>query len=206
MLWLSKKGNLYEILLWKYSLYKEDFLFRYEPIKYTKPKVKEQLIMSKLFCRPQNNLKVGDKLEICWKEYIFMEASDFTDTLGKHIECTIRQSKSIYHTSVSVKTDNLVQPNYDPILKEYVGTREQTESIYSVLIDPVESAKNAFINVIDAGKMENIVYVMTMDLDMNIHKNAKISFDETVYNVSWIVKLPYQILVWLDKSVKNYEQ
>lgn len=209
MLWTNKTWTTKRFLaeMSVYISYLESVRFRESPLKVNQvsAKSKQNHIMRE-FRSDVYDIQVWDRLYTNWKKYVFMTVDDFSDQLGPHIEAVLREIDSPLHQEVSYKEQKEIQGNYDPILKEYVGSGKKFETTQiSVLIDPIESAKNSFINIIDAGKMENVDYIMTVELDQKIDKNGKIELYEEVYHIKWIIDLPYQKLVWLTKSLRNYE-
>ena len=86
---------------------------------------------------------------------------------------------------------------HTPVLKD---------TTMQVLLDPIATAKAAFIKFIEAGKLEEIDYVMTVDFPDSVVKEDRIEFDSTSYQIMWIIPQPFQILVGLKKSLKNYDR
>lgn len=128
----------------------------------------------------------------------------YTDQIGQHIEMLTREVDSAYHTDVIVRSQSSVQTAYDPLLKEWTGGKDWDEETLSVIVDPIPSDKTHFVNIIPAGKLEGTEYVMTVDLPYTLNTNKKIVYGGIEYDIHWEVPSPYQYMVGLTKSIKNY--
>jgi len=108
------------------------------------------------------------------------------------------------HTVVTRKALTETQGNYDPIFEERVAWKDYASQTMSVLLDPIEASKEAFIKMLDSWKLEEIDYIMTVDFPDKVAKEDRIMFDGVEYEVKRIVPHPFQYLVWLRKSMVNY--
>lgn len=177
--------------------------FRYEPVYGKNYVTKSQHITFTLFC-DRYDIKVADRIIHGDRKFVVAGVPDFTDALGQHFEILMREVESDFHEDVVRKTLSPTQTNIDPIFNEWSGAKSYIDTTISVLIDPIESAKNAYINIIDPGKLEQVDYLMTVDYPLNITKSERIIRRGTEYEVMWIIEHPFQYLVWLKKSMLNY--
>lgn len=111
------------------------------------------------------------------------------------------------HQPVVINKKTVLQPEYDPILKEYTGETVLPASTvvnYNVLVDENQKHKEKWIHELGEGKYENINYIMTLELDQQITKEDMVVLpDGELYLVDWIYKLPYQVFCGLKKSFKS---
>lgn len=148
---------------------------------------------------------VGDRLVFWEKSYVFVWVGEFSDFMWPHLECIIRWIWTRFHDSVLLQDFEDTQENYDDLLWEWDGSKNTTDSLIKVLMDPAELLKSASIRIIDAGKLEDVDYVMTIELDQDIKNQDKIVYQDIDYDIKWIIPHPYQKLVWLSKWKTNYE-
>lgn len=156
----------------------------------------------------QFEFRSGDKIvESGWKEWTVIGIDPYGDVLGKHVEATIRERDSDMHQPVVINKKTVLQPEYDPILKEYTGETVLPASTvvnYNVLVDENQKHKEKWIHELGEGKYENINYIMTLELDQQITKEDMVVLpDGELYLVDWIYKLPYQVFCGLKKSFKS---
>lgn len=178
---------------------------RYEPTDWVK-KVKEQHVWDSMYCK-SIDVKVSDRVICDGKTRVVKERDLYDDMLWKHCEIIMRQLDSEFHENVSVKKLSSLQPDFDPILEQYIWDKQYEVTTLSVLLDEIEATKNSWIRIIDAGKLENIDLVMTTELDISLDSDDRVvRQDWTEYEIKWIATNVYQKLVWLKKSVvSNYK-
>lgn len=111
------------------------------------------------------------------------------------------------HSDITVKRPNQTQSNYDPVLHEFADPLQGTNYIdiqYRGLVDESGRHKERWVNVVDAGKYENITFVLTLEIDATVNLTDKVLLpDGELYLVDWIYKLPYHTMYGLKKTFKN---
>jgi len=152
------------------------------------------------------DIKVADRLtnEDDSKTYVVLAVPEHKRGLGNHMELVVRQIASDLHETVNRKILSVTQTYYDPILLEYSGAKSWEESDLSVLLDPIEQAKEHFIQIVEGGKLDKVDYIMTVDLPTSIDVGEKFDYKDIEYDVMWVIPQPFQTLVGIKKSVTNY--
>ena len=118
----------------------------------------------------------------------------------------MRMQVSDMHQAVTIKTPSGTQPNFDPILNEYITPSQEVyvDTTRQALIDESGIHKERWINVVGAGKYESINYVMTLEIDEKVEITDKVILpDGELYLIDWIYTLPYQVFYGLKKSFKS---
>jgi len=210
MLWANKTWTLARFTNGTYNDIISGYRFRYNPNKSESEKtfrLRQDHIEYRLFGDPVD-IKTGDKLtESTWQAWTIIGIDPFGDQMWKHIEVTMRMRDSDVHQPVTIRKKSILQPNYDPVLKEYTNnnaTPEHIDTVYNALVDENQKHKEKWIKEIGAGKYETIDYILTLELDQKITKEDMVTLpDGDVYLVDWIYTLPYQIFYWLKKTFKN---
>lgn len=152
------------------------------------------------------DIKPTDRVVHGDREFVVAGVPDFTDALGQHFEVRMREVASSFHEEVIRKTLLAVQPNKDELFEEWSDVKAYGTSTLKVLIDPVENitARDSFIQIIDPGKLEQIDYVMTVDLPTRMDKAERIFMRGNEYEIMWILDQDYETFVGLKKSMVNY--
>ena len=156
----------------------------------------------------QFDFRSWDKIvESGGKEWTIIGIDPYGDVLGKHVEATMRERDSDMHQPVIINKKTVLQPEYDPILKEYTWETvlpATTTVNYNALVDENQKHKEKWIHELGEGKYENVNYIMTLELDQQITKEDMVILpDGELYLVDWIYKLPYQVFYGLKKSFKS---
>ena len=209
MLGTNKTSTIQRLTDGAYVASCADIQCRYSPIKTSSEKgyvTKAMHIISEFRC-DQADIIVSDRIVIeCEaKTFVVVASRKYDDATGKHMAIFIREVGSTMHEDVVHKTVSSEQPAFDPIFQEWVDDNKSYEDVtVSVLLDPFESAKASFIKILEAGKLEDVDWIMTVDFPTTVDKADKFVFNDTNYDVKWIVPHPFQRLVGLKKSLKDY--
>lgn len=188
-----------------YSTNLSSIAFRYQPMKYAKYDIKAKSVSFKMFSDIMD-IKVSDRIVEWTRQRVVAWVARFTDTLWQHMELVMRELwPTEVHETITRKTLDEIQSWYDPLLAE----RTEYEKTYiekpiSVLVDPIDLARDSIIQMLDAWKIEQVQYMMTAELTYNIKKEDRFVYNGLEYIVEWIIPQPYQILVGLNKSMVNY--
>lgn len=192
-----------------YSDYVSDVKCRYSPIKASSDKgyvtkashVIYELRADQFDCVP------GDRIVVeCDKTFVAAGVRTFDDATGKHIAILVREIGSAMHEDVEHKTVSDTQTTYDPIFQEWsANDKDYDSATISVLLDPFEAAKESFLKIIEAGKLEDVDWIMTVDFPTSVKDEDKFVFNSVEYEVKWIIPHPFQTLVGLRKGIRNYK-
>lgn len=180
--------------------------FRYEPIKYKEYNTKAKHIAF-MYYSDVIDLVSSDRIVDTSnndREFVVAGNAVFTDTLWKHLEVMIREVNSKMHEPVIQKVLSDTQANYDPIYEERHADKNYGDKTINVLIDPMESARESFIKIMEIWKLEEVDLIMTVDFPDKVDKADRIIRDNIEYEIKRVVTHPYQYLVWLRKSMVNY--
>lgn len=155
----------------------------------------------------QTDLKSSDRLVIASRSFVVAGMNKFDETHGKHLEVLMREVASGIHVEVIRKVLKAAaeQANYDPIFKEWnKGAKTYEADIaLQVLLDPAEKAKEEYVLLKDAGKFNNIEWLMTVDLPAALTTDDRITYDSVTYKIEWIEKFPWQWLVGLSTDLNS---
>ena len=207
MLGTNKSGSTERLSTGSYSSYLASVDFRSEPrIKDTAETfaLKQFHVTNRFYCDAYD-IVPSDRIVYNGKNYVVMSAQVYDDRLGEHIEGFMREIDSYIHDEIIIEVRENNQNNWDPILKEYVGSIQVTETTIKVLIDPIAQSKKEFIKIIDAGKLEDIDYVMQVDLPQTFNLSDKLEYNGTKYSIAWRYDRPYDRIFGLKKEIKNYK-
>jgi hypothetical protein len=207
MLWTNKKAVTQRVNAKKteYSPNLSEFQCRYEPMIYTNYNIRAKQVTYKFACDLMD-IQVADRIIEWDRQRVAVNVKKYTEALWKHLEVLMREIwPTEVHEAVTKKTLDIIQSNFDPLLEERMEqSKEYIDSTLLVLMDPREQAKDSVIQMLDAGKIEELDYVMTVDFPNTIAKEERIIYNDIEYEVSWIIPQPYQYRVGLKKSVVNY--
>jgi len=208
MLWTNRKATTLRLAVDKESYtpqLSELFKCRYEPMIYTNYNIRAKQI-TYVLASDLMDIHVSDRILSEWRQRVAINVKKYTEVLGKHLEVMMREIwPTEVHETVTKKTLDVVQTWFDPLLEE--RTEQKKEYVTKdmiVLLDPREIAKDSIIQMLDAGKMEELDYVMTMDYPDKIVKEDRILYNGLEYEIKWIIPMPYQYMVWIKKSMVNY--
>ena len=139
------------------------------------------------------------------ESYVIIGKGMNTDSLGTPTTCLVRQLLSPMHEDIIWWIPDATQPNYDPLLEEYVKQgQKMNNTVIKALIDPIDSAKATYIKFIEAGKLEDIDFVLTADFPDVVTSKHKFTYLDSIYEVKWILPQEWQTLIGLKKSVISY--
>lgn len=210
MFWNNKTFSTKRLSGGSYNTYLSNLKGRYEP---NLPSGTEQKyyfrsehVLFLMYCVP-SDIIVSDRIVIGSDEWVVVRASHYRDTLWKHDELLIRKiDSSEVHMDVTLKKLSGVQPNYDDYYKEYVDDGKAfTTSTISVMLDPITTSRNFYIEIMDSWKLEGVEYFAIVDHPTVINKEDKIMIGNDQYEIKRIEPRPYDILVALQKTkVSNY--
>lgn len=210
MLWTNKVWSISRYNGTIYTTNVPQFRFRFNPNK-SKPektyRMSQDHIEYRLYCN-QVEVQSGDKItQVWWSEFTVIGIDPYDDTLGKHLELTIRWRNTDMHKNVHILKKSTIQPDYDPILKEFVWNRSMPSMIdttIKALIDENQKHKEKWVDQLWEWRYEHINYIMTLEIDQKVEKeNMVILPDGETYLIDWIYTLPYQVFYWLKKTFKT---
>ena len=183
----------------------DKFQCRFEPKKYIKYDLRAKQVTFD-FASDLMDIIVSDRILIDGRQRVAIRAMKFTEVLGKHLEVQMREiGPTQVHEKVTRKVLDVVQSSYDPLLEEYgETTKEYVDNEMLVLLDPWEIARDAIIQMLDPGKIEELDFVMTVDFPQTIKKEDRIIYNGVEYKIKWIIPYPYQYYVGIKKSMDNY--
>ena len=207
MLWTNRKTTTSRLNSDKTAYEPNLSLFqsRYEPMKYTNYDLKAKQISFK-FMADLMDIAVGDRIIDGTRQFVAAGVARYTEVLGKHLEIVMREIwPTVVHETITKKSLDTVQTKYDPLLEERSNnwkTYKDTEILG--LLDPWTIAKDWIIKMMDAGKIEELDYVLTVDFPEKIVKEDRIIYKWVEYEIKRIIPQPYQFQVGLKKSMVNY--
>ena len=154
-------------------------------------KLKCQSVLFQLYC-DKADIQVTDKIvDQSGRAFVVAGVPTYDDTLGSHLEITMRELNSSVHETVTRRRLEEVQTEFDPIFLTWVGSKEYVDTDIKVIIDPLMANKSAFIKMMDAGKLEEVDLVMSSALTDDIVKEDRITRGGIEYKILRIVPLPY---------------
>ena len=180
---------------------------RYEPIPPSKPNEYVTKAMHCIFAGmvEQIDLEVADRVLVDDRTFVVAGVSKLDDTVGKHMEFLMREVGSAnFHETVKIKTLSDTQENYDPIFMEWsAGEKSYVDTEVSVLMDQAQDAKEKFKLLNEAGKFNDIQWLMTVDLPTSLTTDDRIEYQGNLYRVEWIEDLVWEKLVGLKSDMDN---
>ena len=183
----------------------EVFQCRFEPKVYIKYDLKAKQVTFD-FASDLMDVIVGDRIVVGERQWVAIRAMQFTEVLGKHLEVQMREIwPTQVHELCSLRKLDVVQSSYDPMLEEYAELRkEYVDYDLLAIFDPWEIARDSIIQMLDAGKIEELDFVMTVDFPTKIAKEDRIIYNWLEYKIKWVMPFTYQTYVWIKKSMDNY--
>lgn len=211
MFWTNKVISTQRLVNGAYEDNLSDIRARYEP---TLPSgsAKEYVVWAShieklLYCVPRD-IQTSDRILVDGVTYVVIRQSPYRDTLWKHDEILMRQVwPSHVHQQVTLLKASPVQNNFDPLFQEYTNNEKTFDSsTLHVILDPIQSSRNYYIEVMGEWKLEGIEYVATIDLPLSIQKEDKFvlpNWDR--YEIQRIEPRPYEYIAWISKTkVENF--
>ena len=183
----------------------EKFQSRYEPMIYTNYNIRAKQITWK-FMSDLCDINVADRIVDGDRQWVCVNVKKYTEVLGKHLEILMREIwPTEVHEKVIKKSLDIVQSRFDPLLEEReTSSKEYIDKEMYVLMDPREQAKDSVIQMLDAGKIEELDRLMTVDFPEKIVKEDRIIYNGIEYEIKWIIPFVYQSRLGLKKSMVNY--
>ena len=152
------------------------------------------------------DIQVADRIKSEGREWVALRSMKFTESLGKHLEVTMREiGPTEVHEPMTIRKLDVVQSSYDPMLEEYVElSKEYVDTEVLAIFDPREIARDAIIQMLPEGKIEELDFVVTVDFPTSIAKEDRLIYNNIEYKIKWIMPYTYQTYVGIKKSMDNY--
>lgn len=152
------------------------------------------------------DLKVSDRCVVTGdnKTFVVCGLSTYDDVRLAHHEVLIREIDSDLHEDIQLRTLGTTQPNYDPIFKQWAASKFYQDSSVKALVDDVKPGMYADLQA--AGKLENVKFVVTLELPAEVNLNEKVVIRGQEYNIEEILDFPYQKQILVSKVLPSGTQ
>lgn len=180
---------------------------RYSPKKFISLReleTKQNHITFMLVC-DTHDLRVKDKIVDGDRSFIVSSVFPFTDWHWEHLESLILETNTYHHENIDIISLSQTQNNYDSTMWEWIGNKNTTTRTVSALVDYAKLLKWKFIKMLDWGKIEDTELVVTLMFPETIDKLDKIVYNGNTYEITWIIPFAHQLVVWINKYIKDYE-
>lgn len=116
----------------------------------------------------------------------------------------MREVNSHLHEIVTVQRLASSQPDYDPILGEYIDNNKVYDNIdISVLFEGTTVNRDKFIDYVDNGVLDNTDMTMIVDLPDYVNITDKVVRLWVVFEVLWVIERPYYNEYGLKRALIN---
>jgi hypothetical protein len=129
----------------------------------------------------------------------------YDDDMGKHIECSMRELHSHLHEIVTIQRLASAQPDYDPILQEYVNNNNKVYDTINIsaLVEGTTVNRDKFLDYVDSGLLDQTDKTMIIDLPDSVLLTDKLLREGTVYEILRVIERPYFYECGLKRALIN---